>query len=304
MGKTILEESTQNTAYIPEPLPDELLYSFLGRLAAYNSFANPREYLKSMFGTKNIIPSPDLPTSLNELQNRLGSQSPFESAKKMIDSVTLYPYHRPFLSLERHERVEAILLGGEGDRLKTLLGRVANGFGANPSLRYCLECRQNDVRDHGAPYWHRIHQLPGIIACAKHGIELITFLWPSESSHRQRIELVPVAPQAKCPSRKSADAQVAFARSSADLLRMNLPALGPDRWSKPIRQRLQKMVLATRMVGFAMLCSQRLSAATTMALQDFCISGASSRLQNILSRGSTQYSRGRTDRATPYSICC
>jgi len=184
-----------------------------------------------MFGTKNIIPSPDLPASLNALQSHLGSQSPFESAEQMIDLVTLYPYHRPFLSLERHERVEAILLGGEGDRLKTLLGRVANGFGANPSLRYCWDCWQNDVRDHGAPYWHRIHQLPGVISCAKHGIELISVIWPSASSHRQRIELVPVAAHADSPSHKSTDAQIVFARTSADLLSMNLPILGPDLWA-------------------------------------------------------------------------
>jgi hypothetical protein len=218
-------------SYVPYLLPDELLYSFLGRLAAYNKFTNPREYLKTLFGTKDIIPSTDLTSGLKSLQRSLGAESPFESVERIIDSATIYPYHRPFLTLERHERAHAILLNGGGKGLKTMLGRVANRFGANPSLRYCPKCRQEDLDRDGAPYWHRMHQLPGVASCATHGVDLVPFILPSQSSYRERFQLVPTAlPDAALRPHETTGVQIRFAQISAELLGMNLPILGPERW--------------------------------------------------------------------------
>lgn len=155
----------------------------------------------------------------------------------MINSATIYPYHRPFLTPERHERVLAILLSGGGKGLKTMLGRVANRFGADHSLRYCPKCRREDLSSYGAPYWHRVHQLPDVTSCATHGVDLVPFIRPSESTYRERFQLVPLAfPSAARSTRKSARAQVGFARISAELLRLNLPVLGTDRWQAAYQQ--------------------------------------------------------------------
>jgi TniQ/Tn7-like transposition protein D len=215
-------------SYIPQILPDELLYSFLATPAAYNSFANPREYLRIFFGAKNIIPSVDLPTSLNQLHSCLGWQYPFESAQDIIDARTIYPYHRPFLTIERHERVQNILLNGGGKGLKTLLGRVANRFGANPPLRYCARCVEADIRENRLPYWHRIHQLPAVSSCPIHGVDLFEHSWPSQAPDRQRLLLVPAVPKNRLAA--SGSGRVWFARISRELLEMNLPALGTERW--------------------------------------------------------------------------
>ena len=218
-------------SYVPDLLPDELLYSLLGRLTAYNAFTNPREYLTILFGTKNIIPSVDLPTALRSLQQQLDRQSPFKSVEQMIDAATLYPYHRPFLTPERHDRVHSILLKGGGKGLKILLGRVANRFGANPPLRYCPACCQDDTQNHSYPYWHRVHQLPGITSCAIHGIDLVAYISPSESTDRQKLQLVPTTSnRGRVPKTESASSQVAFAKISSELLAMNLPVLGTSRW--------------------------------------------------------------------------
>jgi hypothetical protein len=215
-------------SYIPQILPDELLYSFLARLAAYNSFASPREYLRIFFGAKDIIPSVDLPTSLNHLHSCLGWQYPFESAQDIIDARTIYPYHRPFLTIERHERVQNVLLNGGGKGLKTLLGRVANRFGANPPLRYCARCIEADIREHRVPFWHRIHQLPAVSSCAIHCVDLTEHSWPSQAPDRQRLLLVPAAPK-DLPA-ASGSSHVCFARISRDVLEVNLPALETEKW--------------------------------------------------------------------------
>jgi len=41
------------------------------------------------------------------------------------------------------------------------------------SARFCLDCVNEDLDFHGASYWRRTHQLPGIDACAKHGSVLL-----------------------------------------------------------------------------------------------------------------------------------
>lgn len=217
--------------YVPDLLPDELLYSFLGRLAAYNALKNPKECLLNLFGADGIVASVDLPVALTSLQEHLAEQSPFDSVEQMIDSATLYPYHRPFLSSERAKRVRSILLNGGGGRLKTLLGRVANRFGANPSLRFCPLCRRSDIKNYGAAYWHRIHQLPGVSSCATHGIDLFEHIWPSKSPNRQRFHVVPLSPaERRVSGTKSLPSQLAFAKLSAELLTISLPIVGTATW--------------------------------------------------------------------------
>jgi DNA-binding CsgD family transcriptional regulator/transposase len=206
-------------------LPDELIYSLMGRLVACNAIADPRIYLKLLFGTKNIIPSIDLPTSLASLHERLGVFSPFDSANDIIDAGTIYPYHRPFLTIERHEAVHQILLRGGGKGLKTLLGRVANRFGANPPLRYCAVCIEEDLSRHGVPYWKRMHQLPGVTSCATHGINLVVHLWTSTSPDRQRLLSVPLLPTLRSTRVRSSQRQIWFAELSRDLLHAGLPVL-------------------------------------------------------------------------------
>lgn len=36
-------------------------------------------------------------------------------------------------------------------------------------LRYCPQCFDEDIATYGEPYWHRLHQIPGIAVCPRHG---------------------------------------------------------------------------------------------------------------------------------------
>ena len=35
-------------------------------------------------------------------------------------------------------------------------------------LRYCPQCFDEDIATYGEPYWHRLHQIPGIAVCPRH----------------------------------------------------------------------------------------------------------------------------------------
>ena len=36
------------------------------------------------------------------------------------------------------------------------------------NYRFCKECIRSDVKTHGVDYWHRSHQVPGVVVCATH----------------------------------------------------------------------------------------------------------------------------------------
>jgi len=212
-------------AFVPPVLPDELLYSWLGRLVALNALSSPRAYLLQLFETKDIVPGVDLPTRLSSLQRILGESSPFDHADQMIEVATLFPYHRSFLILKRAAAARDILLNGDGKGLKTLIGRVANRFGASPSLRFCPACIERDISTHGTSYWHRSHHLPGVACCAEHALNLVFHSSPSISADKQRLVLTPgVCFAAHVPADPP---QVRFAEMSRELLHAGLPPTDP-----------------------------------------------------------------------------
>lgn len=213
--------------YLPQMLPDELLYSWLGRLVAVNALGHPREYLKRLFGTKDVVPCVDLPTQLESLYMRLGIYSPCDSPDQLMEIGTIYPYHRAFLTQELDNAVRQIMLHNGGKGLKILMGRVANRFGASPPLRYCMSCIKEDTKHFGTPYWRRSHQLPGVKCCTKHQIDLIVHVSPSTTTDKQRIILPPFSPHTDPEQVVSSAQQLRFASLSKSLLDAGLPVLEP-----------------------------------------------------------------------------
>lgn len=212
-------------AYAPALLPDELLYSWLARLAALNTSGAPRDVLQRFFGCHTLVPSVDLPTRLHAMEQRLGGLLPFTSLEEVLEQGTLLPYHRPFLTAACHSRVCHSLLHGDGKGLKTLIGRVANRFGANPALRSCPDCLADSWNSHGSLYWMRLHQLPGVNCCAIHGV-LLQSLPLHVRTHRQRLLLPEATPGTQRAIRADAR-RLRFARLSQDLVEASMPVMDP-----------------------------------------------------------------------------
>lgn len=218
--------ASASISYIPELLPDELLYSWIGRLICLNALGYPKDCLQQLFGNRNVIPCVDLPTLLQPLHQRLGASSPLDSIAELLELGTLYPYHRPFLNTAREQSIRAIMFHQDGKGLKVLMGRVANGFGANPPLRFCSTCVKEDTQIFGTPYWKRSHQLPGVTCCFQHFTPLQTYVPTSLTTDRQRYILPPYLSHFDNPQTISA-IQFDFAVISNDLLQAKLPPIEP-----------------------------------------------------------------------------
>ena len=223
-------------------MPDELLYSWLGRLAFLNALGSPRDCAERIFGVRSAIPGIDLPSRLQCIFEQLGDRSPFQSIDELLDNGTLLPYHRPFLSESRHRVVRQALIFGDGKGLKNLMGRVANRFGANPPLCFCAQCVSESIATHGCPYWARQHQLPGVSCCTRHRILLRYQPALSLRTDRQRFILPPWWSSAECHI-EADERQLRFARLSQELLASQLPCLDPQQRAAAYRR-------AARELGF------------------------------------------------------
>lgn len=212
-------------AYAPARLPDELLYSWLARLAELNAMGAPRDVLQQFFGCRTLVPSVDLQTRLLAMAQRLDGLLPFATLDELLENGTLLPYHRPFLTVESHSEVRHRLLHGDGKGLKALMGRVANRFGAHPALRSCPSCLAENWSSHGGMYWMRRHQLPGVNCCIIHGVMLQTMPLQART-HRQRL-LLPIATPATQRAVRADARQLRFAQLSQDLVEAALPVIAP-----------------------------------------------------------------------------
>lgn len=204
--------------------PDETLYSYGARSCRVQAFILPREAMLQWLGSRSATLSPDLPTRLHALVSNWGTDAPFSNGKDCIERATIFPYHRPFMTVDQARRAEQCMLHGPGTGLKALIGRLANGFGANPPIRYCGQCFAEDAAANSPTYFRRAHQLPEVHACPFHGTVLSVIGTTSASSHKavlwhppeheqgQKLELAP--PRA-----------IGYAKLSRDLLLSGLPAI-------------------------------------------------------------------------------
>ena len=153
-------------AYLPEVLPDELLYSVLARLARHTGGGGPGATMRTLFGKSTSIASLDLPNRLAALAARIDPARAID-AEWLIDRTTLFPYYTAF-STPAIAAAVRVAMRTDGGSVHLRLGVAASRVRKPGRLRYCVECAAAMSRDHGERYWRRSHQLPGIVVCPEH----------------------------------------------------------------------------------------------------------------------------------------
>lgn len=155
-------------AFFPAPLPDELLYSIIGRFRDLMSTSSERAIVQTLFGSSSSTAVADLPCRIDALLSRLPPGSPV-TARELILKHTTLPYYAPFLPPERVERAMALMRGDGGSTIHGVLGLRPSRIQTPRHLRFCSDCIDSDWNQFGIEYWHRVHQLPGVLVCPKHG---------------------------------------------------------------------------------------------------------------------------------------
>lgn len=172
--------------HFPRPYEDELLISVLARYALREG-SSARDTMRSMFGPGQTTAVVDLPAGLATLCRNLGGSDAGLSPESVRDQHTLWPFYRPFLVEPHRSEVLSDMHGHSGLAIHARCGILAARIPTPAYFRFCPACRADDVGQVGEPYWHRMHQLPGILLCPKHEIPLWDSALPRLlRTHRQR----------------------------------------------------------------------------------------------------------------------
>lgn len=153
--------------FFPAPHPDELLYSILARYHVWSGNISPKWTLDELFGSRTVVAVVDMPCYIDRLIERFPTFLRC-SAEELINRHTLYPYYTAFLSKERSLDILRSMRGDFGGDVHTKTGIMASSIHAPSSLMFCPECFKKDVDMYGEAYWHRLHQIPGVLVCHMH----------------------------------------------------------------------------------------------------------------------------------------
>src|SRR5260221_14214430 len=152
----------------PDPYPDELLYSVWARYSDQVRYPTRQDVLKELFGriTRPIV---DLPCHLGYLISKLPTGHSY-GLDRLSDCHTLFPFYSPFLPLERSKSIRAQMISSDGTAIHRRKGTTSN-FSLS-RLRYCPICAMEERKRLGECYWHRLHQVAGVVICPIHMVYL------------------------------------------------------------------------------------------------------------------------------------
>lgn len=153
--------------YFPVPYPDELLYSVIARYKLHQGLIVDRQVVKNIFGSRNVAAVVDFPGHLFELEKNTHHLTGI-NANDWLAKHTLYPAYKYFIPPDRVEKLHHSMLTGRAWDVHTRIGFSASNIKAPIFLKLCKYCYLHELRLHGEAYWHRLHQLSGVIACPIH----------------------------------------------------------------------------------------------------------------------------------------
>jgi hypothetical protein len=169
-------------AFLDRFLPDETLYSWLGRYHLLSGNVSEDVSRTQLFGSNKAGRHFHVPSNLVDLaaRTRLSLGAPAALAGK----ATALPYYIRFSTQDTVDRAMASIAYGSTTGLIQKVGIGQSGKHLPLPRRSCLSCMQQDKAEHGIAYWRRSHQLPGVHVCPIHGEPLVSVPLPKNQSRR------------------------------------------------------------------------------------------------------------------------
>lgn len=191
---------------LPASLPDELLLSRLIRYVTVSG-ENGNSFTYRVFGSRKISLHPFLTAGIGKL-----AAATHEDPEVIFFKETLAPLFQFFLP-SRASSLMRFMHAADGARALRESQLPSFASGRSLCLKSCSICARLDLGHHGVAYWHRIHQVPGVTACAIHAVLLDRVELPG----RQRI-IAGLLPNFSDQSQSAVFVECRVARFAAELL--------------------------------------------------------------------------------------
>lgn len=148
--------------WLPRPFPDEIVGSVLARASRLLGLPLSN-VIRSSTGISCPQVSHLLPAGLANIARLMNLP-----AEEVLQNHTIFPYIAAFSSAGEREIMMAKVFRPSG-RGESLAGLTGTFTPCTSFRRYCRFCLREDMERYGVAYWHRVHLLPGVHSCARHG---------------------------------------------------------------------------------------------------------------------------------------
>jgi hypothetical protein len=206
---------------------DETFHSMVARWHRLSGNRFSRQTLDDVFGTHLVVATSFFPSHLGDLFKRLPHTTDY-ALERLIESTTLLPYFRPFLTSAQTRLCHEAMMGRSAGGAKVGIGTVASGVGGRNYFRFCEQCRREDEATVGCAYWHRSHCLPGVLICHRHHCVLFELPAVQVEAMRHSLFLPDEFDIDQCSSQQAISGwgeQLWLAQSSHSLLFAQLPPI-------------------------------------------------------------------------------
>lgn len=153
--------------FFPRVYNDELLYSIIARYNKRSANTNLISSLGDLFSDKNIKVNLELPGKIDDLVSNLLTGCK-HTANDFIFKNTLYLFYTFFNSGDFAKELFSSMQKDNNNDIQIKSGLKAMSIDKPVYFRFCEECMKEDYKEYGEYYWHRIHQVSGVLLCPKH----------------------------------------------------------------------------------------------------------------------------------------
>ncbi|NRT78218.1 TnsD family Tn7-like transposition protein [Clostridium beijerinckii] len=159
--------------YFPEPYDDEILYSIISRYHYYIGKSNPKETIRELFGKRTNVATVELSCNISNICKTIDNSLYDEDY--LINKHTNLPFYYPFLNSDNQRDIISRMKNNNAQGIYAKIGIIAGGVCKKKGVYYCPECVKGDISRNGEAYFHRIHQVPGVLICPNHSCILIKY---------------------------------------------------------------------------------------------------------------------------------
>lgn len=166
--------------FFPKVYPDELVYSVFSRYAVLNGNISTESTSLELFGVRtasySIFSLNHLDYFVKQLPTDLGI-----SVESIINNNSILPLFKPFMSIERAEKIIGKICNGIPISLFHEVGFNVGNITEykGHTIKICKHCFKEEIDKYKEAYIHRIHQVLGNLICKEHDVYLSEYTVPS-----------------------------------------------------------------------------------------------------------------------------
>lgn len=156
----------------PQIYEDELFYSIVARYKRMCGLISKRAVLNDLYNEAVTLESIYFPVHISRVVSNLPPSSKITS-DYIIKNNTMFRLYTAFLSKEESLLIYKGMKESKAFNAMQSIGLTSSKIKMYSQLRYCSMCREEHInKTLGESYWSRLFQVPGVLFCPKHHIQL------------------------------------------------------------------------------------------------------------------------------------